>query len=95
MGPKKKQPLKKGRRKVYSEKELCTRRYHGDVRHLKKWCEEHGMILKHYDVAEPEDVCVLSRNEYHLHEQRSAVCENEEDYFLSIEDYERWCEEGE
>lgn len=85
--------ITRDRRKVYSERELITRRFHKDVRCFKEWCDKHGVPYSTFDTAEEEDICVLSRNEYHLHEERKSILEDEEDYFLNPAAYETWTEE--
>lgn len=81
------------KRKMYSEKELIIRRFHKDVRQFKAWCDKHGVPYSTFDTAEQEDVCVLSKNEYHLHEERKSIIEDDEDYFLNPAAYETWYEE--
>lgn len=85
--------VKRKVRRTYSENELYKRRYHKDVRDFKAWCIEHNIEYSVYDHANPDDICVLSLNEYHLHETRAQILEDEEDYFLNLEDYEIWYEE--
>ena len=80
------------RRKIYSEKELCTRKYHQDVKKFKKWCHENDIEYKTYSSANLDDICVLSLDEYHLHDSRMQILEDCEDYFLDPKDYEIWCE---
>lgn len=80
-------------RKAYSEQEFITRRFHKDVRQFKEWCDKHGVPYSTFDTAEEEDICVLSKNEYHLHEERRSILEDEEDYFLNPAAYETWSEE--
>lgn len=79
--------------KTYSEGELCKRRYHSDVRKFKEWCDDNNVTYKTFSDANDDDVCVLSQDEYHLHDTRRMISEDCEDYFLNIEDYETWCEE--
>lgn len=79
--------------KTYSEGELCKRRYHSDVRKFKEWCDDNNVTYKTFNDADDDDVCVLSQDEYHLHDTRRMISEDCEDYFLNIEDYETWCEE--
>lgn len=85
--------ITRNHRKSYSERELITRRFHKDVRSFKEWCDKHGVPYSTFDTAEEEDICVLSRNEYHLHEERKSILEDEEDYFLNPAAYETWTEE--
>ena len=80
------------RPKAWSERQLFTRRYHSDVRNFKEWCEENAIEYRTYDTAYPNDICVLSMNEYHLHDARNLIYEDAEDYFLNLTDYEKWCE---
>ena len=80
------------RSKAWSEHQLYTRRYHSDVNRFKEWCEENNVSYETYDTAGPNDICVLSMNEYHLHDTRKMIYEDSEDYFLNSEDYEKWCE---
>lgn len=80
-------------RKAISQAEREVRQHHSDVRHLKKWCERSNTFPKTWDQAELSDVCVLSRSEYDLREERISVIEDNESYFLSHEDYEMWCDD--
>lgn len=84
-------PTKRSR-KVYSEEELQKRRYHGDVRKFKEWCSENRIEFKTHDLAEADDICVLSRDEYSLGDYRISIEEDNENYYLSPQNYEKWCE---
>lgn len=86
-------PIRRSRRNTYSEETLLNRRYYSDSRRFKKWCEEHGMTPRHYDIAEADDICVLSKSDFHLNDTRSSIVENNGDYFLTPEDYEKWIKE--
>lgn len=70
------------------------RKYHSEVRKFKEWCYNHDDIdWFTFDTANPDCICVLSRNEYDLHEYRRNIEEDSESYFLSEEDYDTWCDE--
>ena len=81
-------------KRIPSQRELETRRYHKDVRNFKKWCEDNNVSYYTYENADKDFICVLSRYEFDLNEKRERCSENNEQYFLSLEDYEKWCEEG-
>ena len=87
--------IRRSRRNAYSEKRLLSRRYYDAGVRFKKWCEEHDITPRHYDIAEPDDICVLSKNDFHLNDTKSSIVENSGDYFLKPEDYEKWVEEME
>lgn len=78
-------------KKIHSQHEVELRRYHKEVREFKTLCQENGMSYKTYKEADEHDICVLSRNEYELHDMRSMIVEDNESYFLTQEDYEKWC----
>ena len=71
------------------------RQYHSDVRKVKTWCENHGILLKSWDNASSTDVCILSKSEYDVHDYRKVLDEDNESYFLSPLDYENYCIEHE
>lgn len=77
-----------------SEKVLRSR-YREEVRKFKEWCSDHDISYYTYDYAESTYICVMSRDEYLLHEIRRNISEDDECYFLSPTDYETWCEEVE
>lgn len=76
------------KRRTQSEKELLKRRYHSDVRKLKKLCEECDIKLYTYNNAPEDAVCVLSSSEYELGELRKTCSIEYENYFVSLLDYE-------
>ncbi len=82
----------KKRRKSYSEDELELRRYHSDVRKFKNWCYENGIEPKTFNTADGYDICILSRNEYCIGDSRISMTEDNESYYLSPQDYEKWKE---
>ena len=81
-------------RRAYNEKELEHRRHLSNVRHLKKWCEERDIEYKTWEDAQLTDICVVSASDYDLHEERSTCVQDNDSYFISITDYETWCEEA-
>lgn len=85
-----KKPLRRIKR--YTENHLYTTRYRSEVKALKEWCEDNYAECKTYDTASPDDICVVSLDEYHLHDSRKLILEDKGDYFLNIEDYEKWAE---
>lgn len=70
---------------------ITKRRFHNDVRKLKKQCEQHHWTLLAYeDVEFGYFICVLSEDEYEIGEQ-CMVCSSEtENYFLSPNEYEQY-----
>ena len=81
-------------RRAYNEKELEHRRHLSNVRHLKKWCEEHNLECRTWEDAQLTDICVVSTSDYDLYEERSTCVQDNDSYFLSPVDYETWCEEA-
>lgn len=68
------------------------RRFHADVRKLKKVCEENNFNLKTIDEVPAYYICVLSDVEYEIGDQASMCDENNENYFLNPADYDSYCE---
>lgn len=65
-----------------SESELELRRFHKDVRKLKKVCEDNGIPLLEYDNALNDDVCILSQSEYEIGATKEYIDEGLECYFV-------------
>lgn len=79
-------------RKTQSFEERMIRQHHSDVRELKSWCYDHKVNWYNFTTAPSDSICVLSRNEYDLHEKRVSLEEDSESYFLDQEAYELWCD---
>lgn len=65
-----------------SDHELELRRFHKDVRKLKKVCEDNGITLLEYDDALNDDVCILSQSEYEIGAIKEYIDEGLECYFV-------------
>lgn len=74
---------KKGVTRVQSAKELESRRYHAQVRKLKKLCEDNDISLFTYDKAEDTMVCVLSDSDYELGDTKPYCSKENENYFIT------------
>lgn len=71
-----------------SDKELEIRRYHKDVKRVKRWCSDNDVELHTYQEASSDELCVLSQDEYEISARRGYLKEDNESYFVSEEDYE-------
>lgn len=80
-------------RRSWSLEQRETNAYNREVRNFIKWCEEHDIKYHRYGEALFDDICVLSRSEFDIHDSKQIIFEDNESYFLSPKDYERWCEE--
>lgn len=58
-------------------------------RELKQKCDKLNITIKSLEFANPEDICMLSNNEFDLLEKRSVV-KTKNSYFISEDDYERY-----
>lgn len=58
-------------------------------RELKQKCDKLNITIKSFEFANPEDICMLSNNEFDLLEKRSVV-KTKNSYFISEDDYERY-----
>ncbi len=74
---------KKGVTRVQSAKELDLRRYHAQVRKLKKLCEDNDVPLFTYDEAEDTMVCILSDSDYELGDTKPYCSKDHENYFIT------------
>lgn len=77
---------KKGVTRVQSAKELDLRRYHAQVRKLKKLCEDNDVSLFTYDEAEDTMVCILSDSDYELGDTKPYCSKDRENYFVTESD---------
>ena len=81
--------------KELSLEQRLLRRYRLEVAKLKEWCKENNITL--YSFSDERTmahyICVQSKNEFNLHERRRDIEEDAESYFLTEEDYDKYCEE--
>ena len=69
---------------------LQKRRFHRELRNLKKFSKENDLTLKSFDDASPYDQCVISENEFEIGELARECDPDLESYFYSPIDYERY-----
>lgn len=74
--------------------ERMKRQYSSDVRKFKKWCNDNNISYRTFNQADSYDICVLSKSEYEIRDERSQITQDNESYFLNPYDYEKWCEEA-
>lgn len=72
-----------------SESELELRRFHSDVRKLKKVCRDNNIALLEFDEALNDDVCILSRSEYEVGSAKEYLSNSVESYFVHDSDFSR------
>ena len=72
-----------------SESELELRRFHSDVRKLKKVCRDNNIALLWFDEALNDDVCILSRSEYEIGSTKEYLSNSLESYFVHDSDFSR------
>lgn len=65
-----------------SESELELRRFHSDVRKLKKVCRDNNIELLEFDEALNDDVCILSQSEYEVGSAKEYLSNSLECYFV-------------
>lgn len=72
-----------------SESELELRRFHSDVRKLKKVCRDNNVLLLEFDEALNDDVCILSQSEYEIGSVKEYLSNSLESYFVHDSDFSR------
>lgn len=72
-----------------SNEELTTRRYHKDVRKLKKICSDNNIVLLSYQEASDDNVCILSNDEYEIGATKEYITDHSENYFVHEEDFSK------
>lgn len=72
-----------------SESELELRRFHSDVRKLKKVCRDNNIALLEFDEALNDDVCILSQSEYEVGSAKEYLNNSLESYFVHDSDFSR------
>lgn len=88
----KKKATRRACRQSMPTKELLTRRFHSDVRKLKQRCTELNLWLKDIGEAQVKDICVISTSDYEIGSFREDCSKENENWFLSIKEYERLLE---
>lgn len=73
-----------------TEREIMLREHEKQVSRLKRWCEKHDVPLKTFDEADAEDICVYSKSDYELEDERHMIFEDNDSYFLTPKDYEMY-----
>lgn len=72
-----------------SESELELRRFHSDVRKLKKVCRDNNIALLEFDEALNDDVCILSQSEYEVGSAKEYLNNSLESYFVHDSDFSK------
>lgn len=72
-----------------SESELELRRFHSDVRKLKKVCRDNNIALLEFDEALNDDVCILSLSEYEIGSAKEYLSNSVENYFVHDSEFSR------
>lgn len=72
-----------------SESELELRRFHSDVRKLKKVCRDNNIVLLEFDEALNNDTCILSQSEYEVGVAKEYASNSLECYFVHDSDFSR------
>ena len=80
---------KRKRNGQMSEFELELRRFHSDVRKLKKVCRDNNIALLEFDEALNDDVCILSRDEYEVGSTKEYLSNSVENYFVHDLEFSR------
>ncbi len=75
--------------RVMSATELEKRRFHAQVRKLRKLCVEYNLTLKSGTSAKSYDLCVLSSEDYYIGDTRDQhKIFPVESYFIDPNEYE-------
>ena len=72
-----------------SESELELRRFHSDVRKLKKVCRDNNIVFLEFDEALNDDVCILSQSEYEIGSAKEYLSKSLESYFVHVFNFSR------
>jgi hypothetical protein len=67
--------------------EMIRRRFHADVRGLKKRCKSLDVALHDFYNACDTDVCILSSDEYEIGNSKVDCSPENENYFVSEDNY--------
>ena len=79
----KKRNPKLGVTRIQSADELTKRRFHSDVRKLRKLCATNAINLADFDEAEDDWVCIISDNDYEIGALKHDCSPDSENYFVS------------
>ena len=72
-----------------SNSELDLRRFHKDVRTLKKVCRDNNITLLEYEEAINDDICILSQSEYEIGATKEYASEGLECYFVHSSNFSK------
>lgn len=65
-------------------------RFHKSVKELRKFAKENGLRLYSLREAEMGYICVLSENDYEIGDTAESCDENNENYFMTQSDYDKY-----
>ena len=71
-----------------SDEELEVRRHHASLRRLKSHCSNSNVVLKNYESADPDDMCVLSLSDVDLGSRKNYLATDSDSWFVSEDNYE-------
>lgn len=81
--------------RTQSASELVKRRFHADVRRFKQKCDDLGVqYYTHTECPDSTCVCILSSDEFEIQSPVKDCLVENENYFISQEDYfDKWSED--
>lgn len=71
-----------------SDIELEVRRHHASLRKLKAHCSDVNVVLKNYNSANDDDMCVLSLEDVDLGSRKDYLTTDNDSWFVSEDDYD-------
>ena len=77
-----------------SDSELELRRFHRQVRRVKKYCADHDLESHDWLNAQNGEQCVFSKNEYELGAYKEYLTNENEQYFVYEDHFQEVSQEA-
>lgn len=76
-------------KRIIKASECFLRQFHREVRLIREYLEERNQVLKTYDEAEDDDICVSSSDETEKGYRKDELDSNGEKYFVTATVYDK------
>lgn len=80
-------------KRIIKASECFLRQFHREVRLIREHLEERNQVLKTYDEAEDDDICVTSSDETEKGYRKIDLDSNGEKYFTTVAEYNKMLED--
>ena len=80
-------------KRIIKASECFLRQFHKEVRLIRERLDEKGQVLKTYNEADDDDICITSFDESEKGYRKDELYSNGEKYFTTVAEYNKMLED--